>query len=173
MKGLPSSPIARGVSGVVGLGGRGGCVGVSGVYGLCGTGDSGSDGMRPPPPSTANDTREPPFDESVSFVGGGGVSVIAGEDSVLIDGGGGEGPGPGTARVAVGGVSVAGELSVVNDGSDGNGGVASERTGLRRSGGVASERAGLRRSGIDEGAVRASRSGDAARGVVGRLRARP
>ena len=64
------------------------------------------------------------------------------------------------ARVAVGGVSVAGELSVVNDGSDG-------------SGGVASERAGLRRSGSDEGAVRASRSGDAARGVVGRLRARP
>ena len=35
------------------------------------------------------------------------------------------------------------------------------------------ERSGLRRSGMDEGAVRASRSGDAARGVVGRLRERP
>ena len=59
--------------------------------------------MRPAPPSTANDTREP-LEESISFVGGGvsvgagelivgggGVSVVAGEDSVLIDGGGGEG----------------------------------------------------------------------------------
>ena len=50
---------------------------------------------------------------------------------------------------------VAGELSVVSDGGGGE------------------ERSGLRRSGMDDGAVRAWRSGDAPRGVVGRLRARP
>ena len=76
------------------------------------------------------------------IVAGGGVSVVAGEDSVLIDGGGGEGSI--AARIGAGGVvRVAGELSVV---SDGGGGEA--RMGLRRSGGVASERTGLRRSGI-------------------------
>ena len=62
------------------------------------------------------------------IVAGGGVSVVAGEDSVLIDGGGGEGSI--AARIGAGGVvSVAGELSVV---SDGGGGEA--RMGLRRSG---------------------------------------